>query len=221
MRTLVNAVTLCLLMVALSRAAIVHINIPADQQEFLGLGDSITQDFDFNQDAKNDIRFIVAGGRFSVLPLNAEAGISTSYLLGNGFLGTTAVPFLYGAIIERYTEPLGEIPWGITPGGLGYTYLLSYLRETGVGGVWATQEAYLGFGVKTHPTQVGEFDQWQFGWLRIKEFGGFGGIFYEYAYETEVNKSIYAGQIPEPGPAVLTVAAGVFLAANRRRRKPL
>ena len=220
MKILTSTLVLCLLMVALSRAAIVHVNIPADQQEFLGLGDPITQNFDFDQDGKDDVGFAVAGGRFMVMPLNYEAGVSTSYLFGNGFLGTTAVPFLYGAIIERYTEPPGEIAWGITPGGRGYTYVLSYITGAGgVGGIWAGQESYLGFGVKTHPTQVGEFDQWQFGWLRIKEFGGFGGIFYEYAYETEPNKPIYAGQVPEPGASVLALAAGAFLASRRRKTR--
>jgi hypothetical protein len=55
-----------------------------------------------------------------------------------------------------------------------------------------------------------------FGWLRIREFDGFGGIFYEYAYETEANKPILAGHIPEPGIGAVSLLV-VFMSCLRRR----
>jgi hypothetical protein len=201
-----------LLAPVVSRAAIVHVVIPESEQLFAGLGAAITQDFDFNADGKNDLRFGAGGGgAFTVIPLHSEAGVSVSFLFGNGFLGTTAKPFHLGGLIERYTEIPGEIPWEISPGGLGNLYTLSYRTLAGTSGIWAGLDAYIGFALIPG-------DDFNFGWLHIREFSGFGAYFLEYAYETEVNKPINAGQIPEPGTATLLLLATFHLTCRKQRR---
>lgn len=207
-----------ILLSAESRAASIHVSIPQAEQEFLALGEARNRDFDFNQDSRNDIRFTAGVDGFVVTALHYEAGILIAEMTGGNFLGTTAVPLLYGTFFEEYLEVPGRVPYsmGIDPGGQGRSYLLSYGALDGsVGGVWHGKEAYMGFALETGVQ--GEFTEYYFGWLRIREFGGFGGYFLEYAYETEPNVPIFSGQIPEPSTS-LFVAFGVAGCLFRRRR---
>ena len=207
-----------LLLATHSEGVIIHVSIPEDQQAFLGLGDPVFRDFDFDQDGKNDLRFVVEGGRFLVGTTNPETQIFISELLGGGFIGATAVPLLYGETVDQYVAIPGEYDRSLSPTRNGF--VLSYFNGANVGGVWAGREAYLGFGVMTRPSMQGEFDQFQLGWLRLREFQAFGGFFLEYAYETEVNKPILAGQIPEPDTAPLVFLTGLLLTRRRRRPPP-
>jgi PEP-CTERM motif len=205
-----------------AQAAIVHVAIPAAEQEFLGLGQQVSRDFDFDHDGRNDVRFSTGAAGFGVRTLHAETGITTGgEIIGANFLGQTAVPLLYGMQINRYTELFPD-PLQLYPGvtvyyGIGITattantYLLSYGALDGSsGGVWYGREAYMGFALLPG-------NDFNFGWLRIREFGGFGGYFLEYAYETEPNVPIFAGQVPEPS-SVLLVALGSAGSLLRRRR---
>jgi len=198
-----------ILLSAESRAAIIHVSIPEAEQEFLALGEARSRDFDFNQDGRNDVRFTASAQGFIVQSLHFEAGITTGNLIGQNFLGQTAVPLLYGDKIERWTDASG---WGITATNEN-VYLLSYgALEGSVGGVWYGKEAYMGFALLPG-------DDFNFGWLRIREFGGFGGYFLEYAYETELNVPIFAGKIPEPSVSLLTGSMGILILLSRWRRE--
>jgi hypothetical protein len=199
-------------------AAIIHVQIPEEEQLFLGLGELITRDFDFNQDNTADLRFTASRDGFVVTALHNEAGISTGYFSRNNFLGSTAVPFEQGMLIERYSEEPGRDPFaiGVESGGRGKFFLLSFgALDGGVGGVWYEEEAYLGFNLRQIVS--GEIKD-QFGWLRLREFAGAGGYFMEYAYESEFNTPIAAGVVPEPGTLVLCMLG---LSAVFRRRRNL
>ena len=208
-----------ILLNAESRAAIIHVSIPQAEQEFLALGEARNRDFDFNQDGRNDIRFTAGVGGFVVTALHYEAGVLVAEMTGGNFLGTTAVPLLYGTLFEEYSEVPGRVPYsmGIDPGGQGRSYLLSYGALDGsVGGVWYGKEAYMGFALET--VVQGEFTKYYFGWLRIRELGGFGGYFMEYAYETKPNVPIFAGQVPEPSSILLIAFSSTCCLLSRRRR---
>jgi hypothetical protein len=75
-------------------AAIIHVPIPEEEQLFLGLGEAITRNFDFNQDNTADLRFTASRDGFVVTALHNETGITTGRLSRNNFLGTTAVPLM-------------------------------------------------------------------------------------------------------------------------------
>jgi len=204
------------------RGAIVHVQIPESEQQFFALGEARTRDFDFDQDGRVDLQFIGSISGFAVRALHNESGILTASLVGEDFFGITAVPLLYGETIMEYREVPGEIPRGITPGGSPfYNYLLSYgVLDGSAGGIWFNQEAYMGFAL-FEPRIDGQFDRLHFGWLRLREFGGLGAFFLEYAYETEADVPVFAGQIPEPGVGVLLMVGGAVLLLRRGRRDPL
>ncbi|MDB4618516.1 hypothetical protein OAG53_02450, partial [Akkermansiaceae bacterium] len=96
-------------------------------------------------------------------------------------------------------------------------FLLSFgALDAFVGGAWYEQEAYMGFSI-SNPEPELPFTDFYFGWIRIKEFSGAGGFFYEWAIETEPNVPIRAGQVPETSQGLLLLLAGVRAAMKRRR----
>lgn len=198
--------------------AIVHMTIPEEEQFFAALGEGRNRGFDFDFDGRDDLVFTGSAQGFVVSLPHSRTGVSTANMTGLNFAGKSAVPFQKGEIIERYTEDFSLIPFarGINPGP-NKAYLLSFgVLDAFVGGVWYEQEAYMGFAI-SNPEPELPFTDFYYGWIRIKEFGGAGGFFYEWALKTEPNVPIRAGQIPEPSQGLLLLLAGVGGILRRQR----
>ena len=81
------------------------------------------------------------------------------------------------------------------------------------GGFWF-EPRYLGF-------RLAKWDGYHYGWILFEPMGGFGGNFLGYAYETEANRPILAGAIPEPGGSWLAASgllAGLLVRSWNRRQ---
>lgn len=93
----------------------------------------------------------------------------------------------------------------------GYSAMLS-CRDAGCLGLWEDKTAYL--GVKFAST-----GGIHYGWVEVFVFGNTStGSILSYAYESEPDRAIIAGQIPEPCGTILAAASLASGLLRRRRR---
>jgi hypothetical protein len=180
----------------------------------------IDANFDINQDGVSDFRFIRDGG----------AGLLASFQASgdNRFISTLAI----APDVGGYVVPVVR---GNLLGSDTTTLLGSWHKHTDNGGG-------SGFGLIFGPRPLQFEDAYigveflaadgiHYGWIQYKGFGhpnsivdGFrippntlGGFIDSWAYESEPNKAIVVGVVPEPSNALL-VAAGFVISCLMRRR---
>ena len=83
-------------------------------------------------------------------------------------------------------------------------------------GAWSGQSGYLGFAFQTPPSGPEDGYTAHYGWFRMAELNGVLEL-YEWAYETQDNTALYAGQVPEPSQAAC-LCAGIAMCFLRRNR---
>lgn len=198
-----------------SPAAIVHValpNPPNDVNSCLSAGATVTCPFDIDDDGATDFTFVSGEGQFYVF---------TSALAAFNYYDPGPIIGAAGLIFASIYNPRG-IDYTINPHtGLGLvatfqggTFGLSYFNGENGGGPIYNQHVYLPFALLQAP---GELDGARYGWIRVQEIAGLGGVMWDYAYETEPDTAIIAGQIPEPATPLLLVLIAGGLAASRRR----
>lgn len=192
-------ITCLLLAPRLAQAAIVFQLIPEDRQIFV-VGE---RSFDFDGNGVIDLTFRGESPDFQLLRVQPHA--LGSILTTRSFSNEAAV-LQFGMPVSS-TGPYGGTFPEFTPA------LISQLFDNGNGpvhrGAWAGQSGYLGFNFYHF-----ESESARFGWLEMEEFGGVLRL-KSWAYETEDNKFLLAGQIPEPS-ALLLLAASSSIFWRRR-----
>lgn len=193
-----------LLLFPQARGAVIYDN--SIRSVFAGLpNDTNFLSFDLNNDDTVDITFKAS---LSTFQFTVDGPDTTNVLtLTNSNTGGP-IPLSPGSLIGR--------------SGLDEIYTFSSLRDGGgllsfafededlvTGGPFLNQEAYLGFEFEA---DIGS----HFGYILIREAGGFGGFFLETGYETNPDTSIIAGAIPEPSTIILT-GFGLSLIMRRKR----
>jgi hypothetical protein len=184
------------------KAAVIFLDI-----EDITLGNPteyVYRDLDLNSDGVADVTFQT--GRSDLVAFST---------VGGGVAGIPTVPPNQNHFAAAF--PSGEILGVSFPTeslyrwNEGYSGMLS-CRDAGCLGLWEDKTAYLG-------VQFASAAGIHYGWVEVFVFGNTStGSILSYAYESEPNRVIIAGQIPEPSGIMLT-AASLAIGLLRRRRK--
>ena len=138
-----------------------------------------------------------------------------SHETGDLFSRACASPFATGEVLPRVEDDPTRW-WGKLPSAPdGDVTIASYTRCFGEvfylnTGLNAYKRFYLGLALEKP-------EGFYYGWVEVYN-GGLGLIQVQnYAYETEPNKTLVFGAIPEPATSALLVAGGLLLALRRKR----
>ncbi len=179
-------------------SSIVYVDLPPPEGFFGGaFGRAATKSFDIDRNGTIDIEF-VAG--LEILGFYVKAPLSTRVVVVSGY---GVLPMQPGEVIGPELGPTTHPRASLFPDPPSWTALtglatLSFgFNDNGdvTGGPWHPEGAgigddgYLGFEFTAE-------DGVHYGWIHIREFGGVGGWFYEYAYEGRASVPIKAGAKP-------------------------
>lgn len=187
------------------------VHVIADQN--FGTFQGGTLPVDLNGDGLIDFTFVSTRRDFTV----DTPSLSAVILLPDGGLdlGGSAMPLLAGHDISSTTSggliwfQTLQTPFGSVPA------LLTSCMDVGCIGLFTGQNAYMGVRFQAS-------DGTHYGWMRLElPFVGVnGGYIREWAYDTRVNATIFAGAVPEPSISVL-LAIGILTLTIQHRRKSL
>lgn len=169
-----------------------------------GAGGTNTLGIDLNSDGNSDLIFQASLTSFAF----TVRGPSTTSLVHDTRTSAAAV-LGEGSIICMFDPSSDFTLLSLSMGG----GLLSFAFDDGgivTGGPFLGQIAYLGFEFEAD-------DGNHFGYILIREQGGFGGFFLETGYESEPGVPIIAGAVPEPSGTLL-ICLGSMLGLIRRSR---
>lgn len=168
---------------------------------------------------------VMAADQFSLSPGGIVLPVPKNISIGDD-----AASYLYGGLPDvgwHHHWDFGYIPSNPFIGEEDYypALLLSsgglWGGNVGVGGYFGLLGGTPPFdGVLYIGVRFGEDGAWNYSWLQINIWGGWEGFISGWAYETELNKSILAGAIPEPASSatlLALVALGTVVARRRRR----
>lgn len=218
-------------------AAVVHVEmpVPAREQDYFGMCRCAERrEFDFDGNGVADLTFTgtdygdqmisVTSSRVYIqdttfsLPGVDVPWLNSGMLIGAGSeFGENSAGLLYswgeggrmGWHRRDMILQLENYRWGFWPSPS--PYIIYGVSERLAGGPWSWGGSYLGFQFQDDNGQS------HFGWMMLSYYQG-NVEFHEWAYETEPNTPIRAGQVPEPGVAAFC-AVGLLL-SHKRTRKP-
>jgi hypothetical protein len=192
--------------------AVVLMDFPIPNGLFVGPAGPYSQTYDFNQDGRGDITFefgISIFGFYVTGPSTSEvvAGFTNGYY-GAAVLGAGAE--FSASLLPSATDAFGVRYHSFLT---GQEATMSFASSESSGGPWENRTGYLGFSFLSEQGR-------HYGWIYHQHIGsGFGGYFFQYAYETEPGVGIITG-IPEPSSAgLLVLGAGISL-LHRSRKQP-
>lgn len=201
-------ISIFLASIGTSEAVIVFTDIP-DVPMFSN-GQRITRDIDLNGDGTDDVSVISDLSSMRVLTLNDNTSIATIQSPAPN-LGGTNLAFDKGEIIG--SSLFASAQWLNTSSGdrAGPSTLLA-CRDIGCIGDWGGQVNYVGVEI------TGDDGLDRYGWIEIDApFVGAQGMFLRsFAFETDAEKEIIAGAIPEPTTLAFCVLACAGLFSRRR-----
>jgi hypothetical protein len=171
--------------------------------------------FDVNGDGIADYHFNLADGLgVSVDPLGSNRQVAVPAIPPN--LGSDLDPLPAGFQIGSSLAPTYTWVSASSPGLAGHSLISSVANIDGnvvTSGLFSGQTAYMGIEF-----MIGQ--DVHYGWVLIESPGGTaGGYIHEWAYETQANTSILAGQVPEPSTAALIFAFGAAFWLRQHHRK--
>lgn len=195
---------------------------------------SLVRDIDFDGDGQAEIRFTGEGGGLGVMTfahaMVAAAPKPEDFTDPGGY----AWPLASGVSVGSNAGELGLPGYPVTDwhrdGDFrGYPDITPPPLLISVGDSWGQQfggyfPELFGIGGNNAPSflavRFGEEGAWHYGWVQISPtLGGSVGLIGGWGWETEVNKPILVGIIPEPaatGSWIAMSAVGVALLRRRR-----
>jgi hypothetical protein len=193
-----------------SQGAIVIMDFPNPNGLFIGSAGPYSKTYDFNQDGRGDLTFefgISIYGFYITGPPTSEvvSGFTNGYY-GAAVLGPGAT--FSPSLLPTQTDAFGVRYHSFLT---GHEATMSFATSESSGGPWDGRTGYLGFSFLIDQDR-------HYGWIYHQHIGsGFGGYFYQYAYETEPRVGITT-PIPEPSSAALLLLGAGFLLSNRSRK---
>ncbi len=203
-----------MLATAFSRALAQGIIYGTPQQPaYYAAGIIVSYNLDVNGDGNPDFVLISEAGDVLIQPLGNNSLITIPELPPDLGYFVAALPsgFTVGSSLDPIyqwyypnTDQFGTAAIGAQEGIDNQIYTLGYF--TG-------QTAYSGFDLYYDGAN-------HYGWMQIANPYGFvAGQVVDWAYESDPNTPIEAGEVPEPETWMLTVIGGLTLTLVRRKRK--
>ncbi len=174
---------------------------------------TLVQDLDFNGDGSIDLYFrSTIGSAYRLIPFPETEHRVLAIRIAPPESGQYAVQLHPGDVIGAPIPP--ETWWGIADRRNSFDY--GPVLWDSLGDPWGATQEELYVGVQLN------FDgQIHYGWIGIKlSFLGGTGDVTGWAYETEPNKPIFAGEVPEPSTLLLGAAASIVFLRRRRHHPP-
>jgi len=198
---------------------LVYVDLPPPEG-FFGTIDGSTgiKSFDLDSNGSVDVEFLSN----SAFGFYVQMPTTTRITWVNGF-GTLPMPMgeIIGPELGSTLHPEASLyPEDPEWMYFGTTVNLSYYQDNPMSsppeptilGPWGEEDAYFAIEFQgdagTH-----------YGWIHIEEFAGFGGWFYEYAYENTPGSSLVAGAVPEPSSVVLFTIGAIGAWTLRKGKK--
>lgn len=199
---------------------LVYVDLPPPEGLFGSVdGSTAVKSFDLDNNGSVDVEFLSN----SAFGFYVQMPTTTRITWVDGF-GTLPMPM--GEVIASELGPTLHPKaslYSADPEWMNFetTVNLSYYQDNPtqwppaptILGSWGDEDAYFALEFQgdngTH-----------YGWIHIEEFAGFGGWFYEYAYEDTPGTGLIAGVIPEPSSMILFVVGivGVWTLRKKKNR---
>lgn len=192
---------------SLAHSAIIYQEIPENEQIFI----SGQRAFDFDGNGATDLTFFVFSREFQMLTVTAGP---IGFVLLELSFGINAAVLGERAIVSDTGPYLTAGPTTLPP-LLSSLVLMDPLLDSSILnmrriGPWAGQSGYLGFSFYNLESESAHY-----GWLEMEENDGWLRL-KRWAYESENNRPLLAGQIPEPSSLMLLMASAGMVWRRRR-----
>lgn len=165
-----------------------------------------SQNIDVNNDGTPDFTLVSPNGiEIDLIPLNNSGILAVPELPPD--LGGFVYALPSGRTISSSLDP-GLVWFDRTyPGGT--TFIVACANIGCVGYFQGNTDAYAGIRLESN-------GDYFYGWLHIQNFGANWGQISEWAYQSNPNTPIFAGQVPEPS-ALSLLSVGLLLLARKFR----